>query len=274
MDPVAGKILGASVRAGYFLDNLRLNSSPLLILDILLVAILFYWVYVFLKETRAMRILYGLLFLLILMAAGRLLDLILLNWILQSLMTMLIVAIPVVFQPELRSALERLGRTKFLGESAFLRDEHLRVVNEIVFAATALSGHKRGALIVLQRQTGLREYIDNGKSVDARVSSDLIQSIFFPKSPLHDGAIIIVGDKITSASSILPVSQANLSSNLGTRHKAAVGITEISDALAVVVSEETGSISLAVAGRIDCRMNEEKLKNRLISLMRQNVKNK
>lgn len=272
MEPLGGKILGATERANYFLDNLRLNSSPLLVLDVLIVAILFYWVYVFLKETRAMRILYGLLFLLLLMAAGKLLNLVLLNWILRSLMTMLIVAIPVVFQPELRTALEKLGRTKFLGDLAFQKKDYGQVINEILSAVHMFSKQKIGALIVFKRQSGLRDFIDNGVEVDATVSAELIASIFFPKSPLHDGAVIIDGDKIVSASSILPVSQINLSQNLGTRHKSAVGVTEDSDALAVVVSEETGNISLAVGGKLETRMSEERLKNRLMALMRQNVK--
>ena len=272
METLTGKIFGASTRANYFLDNLRLNMSPLLIVDIIIVAVLFYWVYVFLRETRAMRILYGLFFLLALMAIGKLLNLVLLNWILQSLMTMLIVAIPVVFQPELRSGLERLGRTKFLGEGAFSKEKYTEALNEILAAANRLSKQKTGALIVLQRQNGLREFIDNGISVSATVSAQLLLSIFFPKSPLHDGAVIIVGSKIVSASSILPVSQIGLSSNLGTRHKAAVGITENSDALAIVVSEETGAISLAVAGKLDYRISEERLRNRFYSLMKQGIK--
>ncbi len=272
MEPFTGKILGATVQANYFLENLRLNSSPILVLDIIIVAVLFYWVYVFLKETRAMRILYGLLFLLILMALGKLLNLVLLNWILKSLMTILIVAIPVVFQPELRTALEKLGRTKFLGELSFTKKDYSQVINEILAALHMFSEQKIGALIILKRKDGLREFIDNGIEVDATVSAELLSSVFFPKSPLHDGAVIIEGDKIVSASSILPVSQAILGGNLGTRHKAAVGVTEDSDALAIVASEETGGLSLAVGGKLETKMTEERLKNRLTALMRQNIK--
>ena len=274
MGDISGKILGASENLNYFTENLKLNTSPLLIVDILIVAVLFYWVYVFLKETRAMRILYGFLFLLILMAAGRLLDLILLNWILRSLMTMLIVAIPVVFQPELRSALEKLGRTKFLGEKAFTKEEFSALIERISNAILLLSSQKSGAIIVLQRQTGLKEYIDNGISVDAVVSVELLLSIFFPKSPLHDGAVIIVGNKIVSASSTLPVSQIHKDSKLGTRHKAAVGITEDSDAIAIAVSEETGAISIAVDGKLDYRIDKDRLKSRLSALMKQKIKKK
>lgn len=269
---ISGKILGAAERANYFLDNLKFNSSPLLIIDILIVSILFYWVYIFLKETRAMRILYGLFFLLILMALGRLLDLALLNWILKSLMAMLIVAIPVVFQPELRTALEKLGRTKFIGELAFSKHSNFEIVDEIISAASILSDKRIGALVIIKRQTGLKEYIDNGKKIDATVSAEMLLSIFFPKSPLHDGAVIIDGNKIVSAGAILPVSQASLSSNLGTRHKAAVGISEVSDCVSVVVSEETGSISIAFGGRLETRLSEEKLRNRLHSFVVHNKK--
>lgn len=267
MDIISGKILGVSDKASYFYENLRLNSSPVLILDILIVAVLFYWAYIFLKETRAMRILYGLVFLLALMAIGKLLNLILLNWILKSLMAMLIVAIPVVFQPELRNALEKLGRSRLLGELYLGRAEFDRVINEIVTAAITLSEQKMGGLMVIKRQTGLKEYVDNGVPINAPVSAKLLLSIFFPKSPLHDGAVIISGEKIISASSILPVSNITLGSNLGTRHKAGLGITEISDAIAVIVSEETGTISVAIGGKLETKLTEEKLRNRLFSFI-------
>jgi diadenylate cyclase len=206
------------------------------------------------------------------MALGRLFNLVLLNWILKNLMTALIVAIPIVFQPELRTALEKLGRTKFLGDLSFAKKDSGQVIDEIISAVYMFSKQKIGALIVLKRQTGLKEYVDNGIEVDATVSAELLSSMFFPKSPLHDGAAIIAGDKIISAGSTLPISMANLSSNFGTRHKAALGITEDSDAIAVVVSEETGGISMAVGGKLETKISEERLKNRLMSLMRQGNK--
>lgn len=272
MDSLPGKVLGATERAGYFLDNLKLSVSPLLIIDVIIVAVLFYWVYIFLKETRAMRILYGILFIVILSVAGKLLNLVLLNWILKNLMTMLIIAIPVVFQPELRTALEKLGRSKFLGEISFSRKDHSQIINEILSAIHMFSKQKIGALIIIKRQTGLREYIENGTEIDATVSAEILSSIFFPRSPLHDGAVIIDNDKIVSACSILPVSQVSLNPSLGTRHKAGLGITEDSDAMAIIVSEETGNISLAVGGKLETRMSEERLKNRLLALVRQSKK--
>ena len=268
MEPIAGKILGVSEQASYFLDSLRVSLSPLFALDILIVTILFYWAYLFLKETRAMRILYGIIFVVLLFAIGNLLNLVLLNWMLKNLMTMLVVAIPVVFQPELRTVLERVGRSKFLGEMIFAHEDSSLAVSEVIEAVGRFSQKKIGALIILQRQTGLREYIDNGVSLKACVSAPLLTSIFLPRSPLHDGAVIIFGNKIISARSTLPVSDARLNPDLGMRHKAAVGITENSDAVAVIVSEESGSISLAVGGKLERRIAEERLRNRLAALMR------
>lgn len=268
MEVFSGKILGVTERASYFLENLRLSSSPLFFVDIVIVTILFYGAFVFLKETRAMRILYGLLFLAILFTIGSFLHLVLLNWILQHLMTMLFVAIPVVFQPELRAALERVGRSKLFSERVLFRHDFSTVNSEVVAATRRLSEQKIGALIVIQRQTGLREYVENGIIVDAKVTSSLLVSIFFPRSPLHDGAVIITGDKIISARSTLPVSEVLMGRDLGMRHKAAVGITEDSDAVAIVVSEETGAVSLAVGGKMERKIQEDRLRNRLAALMR------
>lgn len=263
---MSGKVLSVSSKASYFFDNLNATAWPLIVFDVLIVTILFYWAYIFLRETRAMRILYGLFFLLALMLIGRLMNLVLLNWILQYIMAMLVVAIPIVFQPELRNALERLGRTRFLRD--FGKGTQLNVVNEVLSAAELLSKQKIGALIVFQRKTGLREYIERGAEIDATVSAELLLSMFFPKSPLHDGAVIISGSKIVAASVTLPVSDFETSSKMGTRHRAGLGITENSDAVSVIVSEETGSISLAYEGEIERRIGLERLESRLRALLR------
>lgn len=268
-ETITGKVLGATERSSYLFTNIKNFSDPLLFLDILIVAILFYWIYIFLRETRAMRILYGFSLILILMTVGKLFNLVLLNWILKYFMTMLVVAIPVVFQPELRAALEKLGRSKFIGELAFTRTKNIsKTIEEILLAVDALSKDKIGALIVLQRQTGLREFIESGKEINASVTADILKSIFFPKSPLHDGAVIISGDKIVSAKSTLPPSEGSQYSYIGMRHRAGIGITENSDAVSVIVSEETGAVSLAVSGKIERRISQERLKNRLVALMR------
>jgi diadenylate cyclase len=200
------------------------------------------------------------------MLIGRLMNLVLLNWILQYIMAMLVVAIPIVFQPELRNALERLGRTRFIKD--FGRGTQLNVVNEVLAAVDILSKQKIGALIVFQRKTGLREYIERGAELDAVVSAELLLSIFFPRSPLHDGAVIISGSKIVAASVTLPVSDFEASSKMGTRHRAGLGITENSDAVSVIVSEETGNVSLAADGAIERRIGSDRLENRLRSLLR------
>ena len=142
------------------------------------------------------------------------------------------------------------------------------VVEEVLSAVEILSKQKIGALIVIQRKTGLREYVEQGTQIEATVSAELLLSIFFPKSPLHDGAIIIIGNKIVAAGAVLPTSDIASSSKLGMRHRAGIGITENSDAVAVMVSEETGSISLAAGGYIEKRIGVDRLKNRLVALLR------
>lgn len=258
-----------SDEANSFFGSLGVRPWPYILLDIAIVSVFIYWVYLLLRQTRAIRIIYGLIFLIAVMLLAKLLDLVLLDWILKYLMTMLVVAIPVVFQPELRNALEKLGRPNFIRELGKSGSE-TSTIDQIIAAVKQMSSQKVGALIVLQRKTGLREYIEKSTILNAKVSTDLICSIFFPKSPLHDGAIVIIRDKIIAASVILPVAERELSGKIGSRHRAGVGITENSDALAIMVSEETGTVSLAVGGEIERRIAEDRLKNRLVALMRNN----
>ncbi len=268
-----GQVLGSFDKASYFWDSLSMAITPFMILDILIVAVFIYWIYVFLKETRAMRILYGFLFLGILAIIGRVLDLVLLNWILKYLMTMLVVAIPIVFQPELRAVLERLGRAKFLSDlSSLSRSGQTKLINELVTASEVLSDQKIGALIVIQRKTALGEYISSGVSLEAKVSAELLLSIFFPKSPLHDGATIIVGNQIISAGCTLPIGDSLENMGLGTRHKAAVTLSELSDAIIIVISEETGTMSLAIEGRLQRKLDSEELRSQLARHFRSNLK--
>jgi diadenylate cyclase len=269
-----GQVLGSFDKASYFWDSLAMSITPFVVIDVLIVAVFIYWIYIFLKETRAMRILYGFLFLGILAIVGNLLDLILLNWILKYLMSMLIVAIPIVFQPELRTVLERLGRARFISDLSSLSRYNLtKLINELVTAAEVLSSQKIGALIVIQRKTGLREYITNGINIEAKVSAELLLSIFFPKSPLHDGAAIIAGDKIIAAGCTLPINESPLENvGLGTRHKAALTLSGQSDAIVIVVSEETGAISLAMNDHLDRRLSPESLRAQLSKHFRNPLK--
>jgi len=269
---MTSRVLGIIERANYFFSGLKINLSVTVIFDILIVAIIFYWVYLFLRETRAIRILYGFIILILAMFLAKIFNLILLNFILKYLTAALVVAIPIVFQPELRGALEKIGRPRFWSEISLSRDELSRMVDEIHNACRIFASQRIGALIILQRRSGLKEYIDTGTSIEAKVTAGLLSSIFFPKSPLHDGAVIIVGNRIVSASSILPVAEEDGGKNLGMRHRAAIGISEISDAIAVVVSEETGSISLANNGNLERRITGERLKSRLLRLLRPNIR--
>lgn len=268
-----GQVLGSFDKASYFWDSLSMSITPFMIIDVLIVAVFIYWIYVFLKETRAMRIVYGFLFLALLAIIGRVLNLILLNWILKYLMTMLVVAIPIVFQPELRSVLERLGRARFISDLASLsRYSQAKLINELVAASEVLSDQKIGALIVIQRKTALGEYISSGISIEAKVSAELLLSIFFPKSPLHDGATIIAGDQIVAAGCTLPIGDSLENMGLGTRHKAGLTLSELSDAIIIIISEETGSISLAIDGHMERKIDSEFLRQKLLKNFRGPIK--
>lgn len=266
------KVLGASDRANYFLSQFNFKNHPFEILDILLVAVLIYWVYLILKETRAMRILYGIAILAVVMILGRLLQLQALNFLLTFVLAGLVVAIPVVFQPELRAALEKLGRAKFVGDFGKLKTNKIEdIVGEVVAAADFFGKNQRGALIVLTRQTGLRDIIQKGVKLDAIVSRQLLINIFTPKSPLHDGAVIISGDKIIAANCWLPLTEQEFNLNLGTRHRAAVGISLETDAIVLVVSEETGKISLVVEGNLTTNLSSFQLKDLLVKLLQHKI---
>lgn len=266
------KVLGVTDRASYFLNQFNLRNQPFEIIDILLVAILVYWVYLLLKETRAMRILYGIAILAVIMVLGRLLQLQALNFILTYVLAALVVAIPIVFQPELRAALERLGRTKFVGEfGSFKKDKLQMIVTEILSALDFLSENKQGAIIVLTRQTGLRDIVSSGVRLDAAISKQLLVTVFSSKTPLHDGAVIISGDKIVAANCWLPLVEQEFKFDLGSRHRAAAGITSDTDAIVLVVSEETGKISLAVGGNLTTDLKTGQLKEFLIKMLQHKI---
>jgi len=233
------------------------------ILDMLVVAALIYKLFLWIKGTRAVQLLKGLVVLVVATTISDWLGLYTINWILTNIRTMVIVAIPVVFQPELRRALERLGRGKFFARPlVFLGEEDAaRVINEIVRAVSVMAKNKMGALIVLERETGISEFVETGVRLDSLVSGEFLINIFIPNSPLHDGAVIIRGDRVAAAGCFLPLTEnPNLAKELGTRHRAAIGITEISDSIALVVSEETGSISMAHEGRLTRYLDEKGLK--------------
>lgn len=238
--------------------------------DILSVALIFYWLLWVIQGTRAAQLVRGLaIFVVAVVGAAHLLELQALNWLLSQALPALIVAIPVVFQPELRRALERLGHT-----GAWLRTplsghepQTEETIEEITRAVVQLARLRYGALIVIERETGLQDYADRGIPLDATLTQQLLVNIFFPNSPLHDGAVIIRGNRILAAGCVLPLSENLTDLQLGTRHRAGVGITEESDAIAIIVSEETGQISLAVNGRLYRNLDAERLRRALRALL-------
>ena len=240
--------------------------SIISILDIVLVAILIYQFLVLVRGTRAAPMLVGVATLGLAFYFARLGDLRTLNWLLSTLLPFVVFALIVVFQSEIRHALANLGsRISLMRTSSSVAD----VYDDIVLAANLFSQNQTGALIVIEREIGLRTYIESGVSLDARLSYDLLATVFRPSAPLHDGAVIVQRDRIAAAACFLPLSMNPvLSTQLGTRHRAAIGITEETDAVAVIISEETGTISMAVAGSIERELTVERLRERLSHLLR------
>lgn len=242
------------------LDNLTWKA----LLDIFLVGLVFFGASFFFRGTQAIALLRGLLFLLVsLLVVSSVLDLQALRWLTQNLLVVMGLAIPVIFQPELRRALERLGRAGTLLNRQAPETVRARVIEEISIASEKLSERRHGALIVLQRQSSLEEYIRTGIPLNSDVTSQLLLTVFWPKTELHDGAAIIDEQgRLASAASVLPLTASrNLPDpKLGTRHRAALGISEVSDAICVVVSEETGRISITNAGRMIAKLDGKRLR--------------
>lgn len=253
----------------YLKAILRFNLSS--VIDILIVAYLMYRLMLLIRGTRAVQLLKGLAVLLVITAFASLFNLYTINWLLGKLMTALVVALPIVFQPELRRALEKLGRGRILKHPplTFAGDAgQAKIIAEIARSAAVLSKNKMGGLIVIERETGLEEHIDTGVKIDGLATAEFLVNIFVPKTPLHDGAVIIRGDRVAAAACLLPLSEnPHLSTDLGTRHRAGIGITEHSDAVAVIISEETGTISLAVEGGLYRHLDEPDLSKRLSQLL-------
>lgn len=245
--------------------NIRIRD----IVDILIVAVVIYKLFTLIKETRAEQLIKGIGVLLVLTKVSEWLQLYTINWILKNVMTVGTLAILIVFQPELRRGLEYIGRSRFFTKSFIeIRGENMsRVVDEIVEATASLSRQKIGALMVLERQTGLNEVVETGTKIGGTVSSDLLINIFIPNTPLHDGAVIIKDDVIKAAACFLPLTDSStVSKELGTRHRAALGISERSDSISIVVSEETGAISIAENGTISRYLDAKTLRQILLDM--------
>ena len=236
------------------------------VIDIIIVAVILYRIYEMLEDTRAITLVKGLLILLSMTVFCSWLNLHVMTWLLQKTLTLLFVALPIVFQPELRRALGHLGEGHFLGKSVFLDDDEARsIVGELAKAAKNLSATKTGALMVIERKMKLNDVSATGIGIDALVTSEFIQNVFVPNTPLHDGAAIIRGKRLIAAGCLLPLTDnRGLSTELGTRHRAAIGLSEQCDAIVLVVSEETGTISIAEDGHIMRHLNIDTLKELLL----------
>jgi diadenylate cyclase len=264
-----------------FLNNIlfifqRLNW--LSVLDILLVTLIFFVLLYSLRDTQAMVLLRGMIFLVVaLVLLTTLVELPAFSWLIQSTLPALLLSIPVIFAPEIRRAIERLGRAGTLTisqPSSHSTDEDVqKVIRAVVEAAARLSARQHGALIVIQRMDNLDQYIDTGVQMRAHVTPELLLQIFYPDTPLHDGAVIIAAGRIVAAACVMPLSASGILNRtperqMGLRHRAALGISEVSDAISVVVSEQSGSISISHAGRMIRRIDPERLENILVAFFR------
>ena len=247
------------------LKNMSINS----ILDILVVSFIFYKAYVLIEETRAEQLLKGLVLIVILIPISDILKLNMLNFILNKTLTIGVLSVVIIFQPEIRRALEHLGRSAFEDiHSSRPIENRNEVIEEITTAVDNLAATKTGALIVMEQGTGLSDILSTGTIIDAKVSASLLENIFVVNTPLHDGATIIRKGRIHASGCVLPLTNnTKINKKLGTRHRAGLGISENSDALVIIVSEETGVISLAVNGKLTRNYDKQKLKNILTRIM-------
>ena len=242
-------------------------SAITTVLDIAIVAYVIYRILLLIKGTRAVQLIKGIVVLLIALNFSDYLDLHTIKWILDQIWTVIFVALAVIFQPELRRALEQIGRGRFFLPSSMqglVTGDAIQLIDELTKAIVSCAKTKTGALVILERETGLSDYIETGVYLDALVSEAFLTNIFVKNTPLHDGAAIIRGNRVLAAACFLPLSDnPYISTSLGTRHRAAIGITEVSDALALVVSEETGIISVAKDGKLVRYLEEKHLRQTL-----------
>lgn len=257
--------------------DIIINIGILDIVDITIVAYVFYKLYMLIKETRAEQLIKGIIVLLVATKASEILQLHVVSYILKNTMTVGVIAFLIVFQPELRRALEYIGRTKFIlkpiGE--FENEDIDESIEEIVEALFSLSRQKIGALIIIEKETGINDIIQTGTILEAKITRQLLINIFIPNTPLHDGALVIKNNKIIAAGCFLPLTEdKNLNKELGTRHRAGIGISERSDCMSLIVSEETGYISMAQNGNLYRNMSKEYIKEILGKNLKSEGENK
>lgn len=247
-------------------DNFTLGSF----FDIALVAVSAYYVLRLLRGTRAVQLIKGLLVLGALIVFTGLLGLGTFNWLLKQALLPGVIALLILFQPELRLALEQIGRGHIFGAglTSLRREQITRLVDELVRSTRQLSRDRTGALIVIEREVGVNDVVQTGRQMDALLSSDLLRTIFYPGTPLHDLATVVRGDRVVAAGCLLPLTERrDVRGMLGTRHRAALGLSETTDAVVIVVSEETGAISLAVDGRLYGNLTPDFLRQRLLGIL-------
>lgn len=252
--------------------NMNISS----VIDILIVAYLIYRAYKLIIETRAELLLRGIVLILLLIPISYIFNLTMVYTIISKTITIGVLTLVIIFQPEIRRILEHLGRSAF-SDRRVLRDADIltKVVNEIVESVDNLSESKTGALIVIEQDTGLGDISETGTKIDAVVSTALLENIFVPNTPLHDGATIIRGDRISSSGCVLPLTtNKDISKSLGTRHRAALGLSEVSDALVLIVSEETGTISLALNGKLVRNYDKERLQKIIVKILTSKIEKK
>lgn len=270
------------------LKNLSSNYTDVLhiptvgwtdVVEILIIAFLVFHIMLWIKNTRAYSLLKGILLIILFVVLAAVFNMTTILWIVRNVTSIAVIAFVIILQPELRAAMEDLGQKNFL--SALFRDSSRRngsglfsdkTISEIVRACTAMARVKTGALIVIRQNTPLQEYIRTGIDLDAVVSSQLLINIFEKNTPLHDGAVILSGDRVVAATCYLPLSANALDKDLGTRHRAGVGISEVTDSLTIIVSEETGQISIAYRGVLDRDVNADELRARLVKLQDKKTK--
>lgn len=244
------------------LTNLRWND----LLDIVLVACIIYWIILLIKGTRAVQMLFGLAVIFLVYLGSKVTGLFTLQWILDNFISSIVIVIVVLFQHDIRRALISVGKNPFFSDISYR--EETEIIEELVKGCVNLASKKIGALIVIERETGLKDLLEMGVEIDAKVAGDLITSIFLPYSPIHDGAVIIQQGRLKQAGCFLPLSQSqDISKIYGTRHRAAIGLTELVDAVTIVVSEETGKISVVVGGKITRDLDSSSLRRILKRLL-------
>ena len=251
-----------------FLNNILSSIGLNDVLDILIVAFLVYKVLGFIRETRAEQLAKGIVVLVGATLLSNFFDLYTLHWLLSGVMTVGLVALVVIFQPELRRALEHLGRSRFVNIMNDIdKEDAKRMVTEMVNAVETMSASRTGALMVIEKEITLNDIVETGTVIDARISAEMIDNVFYEGAPLHDGAMIIRGSRLYAAGCVLPLTQnKELSKELGTRHRAGIGITENSDALVIIVSEETGVISMAQNGVLTRFMDGKSIEKILLDM--------